>query len=78
MYQCAKKANLVATLLDKLLPKIAQHFSIVLKVIGLGVERTVSVIADVVAVEFKPRTSRNRNVVVKVLLLLSNQTLQML
>lgn len=65
-------------LLAKLLPKNAQHFSIVLQIIGNGVERIVNVVADVVAVKFKKLTSRNRNVVVKVLLLLSNQTLQML
>jgi hypothetical protein len=59
-----------------LLPKIANHFSIVLKMLGLGVERIVNVLADVVAVKFKQKTSRNRNVVVKVLLLLSNQILQ--
>jgi hypothetical protein len=46
--------------------------------VGLGVARIVNVIADVVAVKFKQLTSRDRNVVVKVLLLLSNQTLQML
>jgi hypothetical protein len=59
-----------------LLPKIANHFSIVLKMLGLGVERIVNVLADVVAVKFKQKTSRNRNVVVKVLLLSSNQILQ--
>jgi len=69
--------NLHVILPVRLLPRIAMHSLNVLKKDGLIVARTQNVIVDVVKpLKLKQLTSRNRNVVVKVLLLLSNQILQ--